>query len=165
MKKLFSLLLIALVVLSFASCKVNSKKSDESQSTTAASNSNSQENSTKTTINYSGVLDELNRKERKFVDSLGETEKGKKIVAFFGDDFETQFIVAEFEDGKISSVKDYRFFKDESKYEAYKILAEKSETGFIDHEEEKCIEIDETKKYRGKTYEEMQEVLAAYNFK
>lgn len=173
MKKLFSLLLIGVIILSFASCKVNSKKigTDEAETTTAATSGKAQQSgngssSEKTTKNYSGVLNELNNKESKFVDTLGVTEKGKKIVAFFGDDFETQFIVAEFKDGKVSSVKNYRFFKEDSKYEAYKILAKKNETGFVDHEESKCIEQNETKKYRGKTYEEMQKILAAYyNFK
>lgn len=168
MKKLFSLFLIAIMVLSFASCQINSKntKTDGNQNTSV--NADSQGNVAEkesTTVNYSKVLNELNRKESKFVDSLGVTEEGKKIVAFFGDDFEIQFIVAEFENGKVKTVKDYRFFEEDSKYEAYKLLSEKSETGFIDHEEEKCIEQNETKKYRGKTYEEMKEILSAYDYK
>lgn len=168
MKKLLALLMIPVLALSFASCTVNKKNGDGKKDTaekTTVNAASDKKDGNKTTVDYSNVLKELNRKEKKFVDSLGVTEKGKKIVAFFGDDFETQFIVAEFKDGKISLVKNYRFFKEESKYNAYKIIAESTNLGFVDHEEAKCIEQTETKKYRGKTYDDMIELLHGYDYK
>lgn len=166
MKKIAALLLVPLFVLSFASCQVN-QKGGKKENDKNESVSQSSQNATKerTTVDYSKVLKELNRKETKFVDSLGVTEKGKKIVAFFGDDFEIQFIVAEFTDGKVSKAGNYRFFKDDSRYESYKLLSEKSKVGFVAHEEEMCIEQNDTKKYRGKTYDEMVEILHGYDYK
>ncbi len=174
MKKLAALLLIPALLITMASCKVNSSKSDSkndgkndktvSQSADAKDGGTTKET---TTVDYSKVLKDLNRKELKFVEDLGKTEKGKKMVAFFGDDFETQFIVAEFKDGKVSLVKNYRFYKDENKFEAYKILAEndkKNKNGFVIHEEEMCVEQTETRKYRGKTYDEMTELLHGYDY-
>lgn len=174
MKKFIAILFVPLFVLSLASCQVNHKSGnaddkENADKTSSVQNDNggSAQGGTKpsTTVDYSKVLKKLNKKETKFVDSLGKTEKGKKIVAFFGDEFEIQFIVAEFKDGKVSKVKNYRFFEEDSKYQAYKIIAEHGETGFVDHENEKCIEQIETKKYRGKTYDEMVELLHGYDYK
>lgn len=184
MKKLTALLLIPVILITLASCgKGDSSKSDSKKdsgkgnSVSQAADEKGKDKDNKdnkesakesTTVDYSKVLKDLNRKELKFVDSLGKTEKGKKIVAFFGDDFETQFIVADFKDGKVSLAKNYRFYKDKNKFEAYKILAEndkKNKTGFVIHEKEMCVEQTETRKYRGKTYDEMVELLQGYDYK
>ncbi len=168
MKRFASLLLVLLFALNLTSCQIgrkNGKKDSAEHNVSSAVSASKEEHKLSTTVDYSYVLKELNRKERKFVDSLGVTEKGKKIVAFFGDDFETQVIVAEFKDGKVNSAKDYRFYEKESNFEAYKFIAENNKNGFTVHEEEKCIEQNEIKRYRGKTYDEMLELLHGYDFK
>lgn len=182
MKKFVAFLLSFVLLFSLASCKIadsssSGKKDGDSKEKTTVSaqkgekdnadkdSKNTQNGSTKktTTVDYSRVIKKLNRKEKAFVEKFGKSEEGKKYVAFFGDDFETQFIVAEFTKDKVSSVKNYRFFKDDSKYEAYKLLAEKLPHDFTVHEDEKCIEQKQTKQYRGKTYDEMVELLHGYD--
>lgn len=181
MKKLAAILLSIVLLLSLASCKVSvgsnekGKADSDSKNSATASAQKAEEgkdgsedagNASKkstTTVDYSKVIKKLNRKEKAFVEKFGKSEEGKKYVAFFGDEFETQFIVAEFTKDKVSSVKNYRFFKDDSKYEAYKLLAEKLPHDFTVHEDEKCIEQKQTKQYRGKTYDEMVELLHGYD--
>lgn len=177
MKKFAAFFLSVALLLSFASCKgadksdkkdsgannttVSAQKGEDSKDKTA--DKASQDGEKATTVDYSKVIKKLNRKEKALVDKLGKTEKGKKIVAFFGDEFETQFIVVDFKNGKVSSVKNYRFFKDESKYTAYSMLAEKLPHDFTDHKEEKCVEQNQTKMYINKTYDDMEKLLHGYD--
>lgn len=180
MKKIAAILLSIVLLLSLASCKITEnsasgkKDGDSKENTTVSAQKGEESNenggkgsngetNNKTTVDYSKVLKKLNRKEKALIEKFGKSEEGKKYVAFFGDDFETQFIVAEFTKGKVSSVKNYRFFKDDSKYDAYVILAEKLPHDFTVHEDEKCIEQKQTKQYRGKTYDEMVELLHGYD--
>ncbi len=179
MKKFAAFFLSVALLLSLASCKVadkadkkdsgannttvSSQKGEDGKDGTADKSSQNAETKATTTVDYSNVIKKLNRKEKALVEKMGKTEKGKKIVAFFGDEFETQFVVVDFKNGKVSSVKNYRFFKDESKYTAYSMLAEKLPNDFTDHKEEKCVEQNQTKQYINKTYDDMEKLLHGYD--
>lgn len=192
MKKYLALFLIPIIALSLASCKLNSKSgtgettsqavSEKSDASKKSDNKKSGKKDDKkadskdggtqksVTSNFSKVLGELNGKETKLVDKLGKTEKGKKIVAFFGDEIETEIIVVEFKDGKVSKADDYRFYAENGSYEsysnAYKLFEKRGNNEFKVYKDEKCIQQNVTKQYRGLTYDDVYNKLKDhYNFK
>ena len=181
MKKIVALILALIFALSLTSCTVVKKdvKDDDSKTAAADSAETNKKDSKKedkkdngsngekpsAAVDYSKELKKLDGKQKKIVDSLGESKKNEKLVAYFGDDYETQFIVADFKDGKISKVTNYRFIEIESKFNVYEALSHKQGIPYTVYKDERCVEMDETKKYSGKTYDEMLKLLDRYDFK
>lgn len=181
MKKIIALLSAVLLALSLTACSASkSEKADKKDETgesmtftIADSDKNGKEDKPSADdtgkptalVDHSKVLKELNGKEKKLVDTFGESERDKKIVAFFGNNLETQFIVAKFKDGKVSEVKNYRFFNKDNAFNAYMKMSSSKRVGVVIHEDEKCVELSETRKYQGKTYDEMVKLLGRYDFK
>ncbi len=112
MKKAVAFIFSIIFVFTLVSCKKSAPEHSETSSTsqpvsttakTSAAKDGEATTTTVTVKNYSGVINKLSPERQDFISKLGKTEKNKKIVAFFGDDFETEVKVLVFNKGKVSS--------------------------------------------------------------
>ncbi len=116
-------------------------------------------------VDYGDAIKKLNSKQEKFVDSLGVTEQDKKIVGYFDNDDETQVMVCELKDGRVLKVYNYRFYKNDKIYQGMTNLEDTKNPLYTVYKDEKCIRIEESRKYRGKSFTEMLETLNGYDIK
>ena len=182
MKKIIALLSALLLALSLTACSASKSEKADKKDETGESMTFTLEDSDKNgkddkkdsakdsgkptaLVDHSKALKELNGKKKKLVDTFGESERDKKIVAFFGSELETQFVVVEFKDGKVSDAKNYRFLNKENAFNGYKKMSSSQRMSIVIHEDEKCVELSEKRKYSGKTYDEMVALLSRYDFK
>lgn len=185
MKKSIALLFVFIFLISFFACKT--KKDDassdvsEQESTLQSSDSaeDKSENNSKTTVkvttktvvfssksvDYEKAIKKLNSKQENFVENLGVTEQDKKIVGYFDNDDETQIMVAELDKGIVRKVYNYRFYKDDKIYQGMTNLEKVKNSLYTVYKDEKCIRIEESSKYRGKSFTEMLEVMNGYDIK
>ncbi|MBQ7596906.1 MAG: hypothetical protein IJU45_09605 [Clostridia bacterium] len=184
MKKLIAVLLIFIIVFSFIACKTKKAGSsgadgDETTSQSAESATGSSQSSSVTTVkvttktvtfssksvDYESAIKKLNSKQEKFVEDLGVTEQDKKIVGYFDNDDETQVMVCELKDGLVNKVYNYRFYKNEEIYKGMTNLENVNDPVYTVYKDEKCIRIEESRKYRGQSFTEMLETLNGYDIK
>lgn len=185
MKKSLAIFFVFIFVISFCACKTkkneSSTETSEQESTLQSSESaeDKSENNSKTTVkvttktavfssksvDYEKAIKKLNSKQEKFVDNLGVTEQDKKIVGYFDNDDETQIMVAELDKGLVKKVYNYRFYKDEKIYQGMTNLEKVNNSLYTVYKDEKCIRIEESSKYRGKSFTEMLEVMNGYDIK
>ncbi len=188
MKKTVIILLTFVFLFSFFACKNKTEKTDENAAGTDAATSSQTDDgaedtagstatvttvkvTTKTvvfsskSVDYGDAIKKLNSKQEKFVDSLGVTEQDKKIVGYFDNDDETQVMVCELKDGRVLKVYNYRFYKNEKIYQGMTKLEDTKNPLYTVYKDEKCIRIEESRKYRGKSFTEMLETLNGYDIK
>lgn len=174
MKRFLALMFIPAFAIGFAACKKNAAQDGTTTTVAGQSTVSSQSSTAKpgesTTFssksaNFSSAMNELKNPQKKLVDKIGVSKDKEKIVAYFDDERETAVMVCTFASGKLTKVENYRFYKQENVFNAYKKMAEVKKDSFTIYDSEKCVMQNQTNDYKGMSYDEMIKKLNGYEIK
>lgn len=160
MKKLISVLLLLSVVLCFSSCKKEEEVKSEREIPKEAEQIAHQLEELATNKDPS-VLENLSEPQKKYFDSIGETDEGKKLVAYSDTVHYTLVYECKFKDNVVSSVTVYRIIKNDAYFNAIKSGINAKSEATVD-KKNKVIKADKTKDYKSKTYDEMVKEFSKY---
>lgn len=158
MKKFVSALLLIAVVFSFTSCKTEEDTEREIPEEAKEIASQIEELGTR---KDASVIENLTDSQTAFIDSLGQTAEGAKLIAYSDTENYTLVYSCEFKDSVAAKVMSYHIVKNDSYFNALKAGINAKSAATVD-EENKIIKADKTNDYKSKTYDEMLKELSKY---
>lgn len=163
MKKLISFLLIFCTLLALSSCKIGEDKEREREEVIEDAKEIVSQFEEKNTRKDPQVIENLSEEQEQYLDSLGETSEGTKLVVYTDTVNFTHVYSCEFKDNIVSKVTSYHIVKSDSYFNVIKAGIDSRSPATVD-EENKVIKADKTEKYKSKTYEEMKKEFYQYSF-
>lgn len=159
MKKLFLILLALSLVFCLSSCKIgeDGRREDVPEEAKEIASQFEEQNTRKD----SAVLENLSAEQKKFLDSIGETVVGTKLVAYSDATNITLVYSCEFTDNIVSKVTVYHIIKNDSYFNAVKSGMNANSGAEID-EENRVIKADKTKEFASRTYDEIKKEFSKY---
>ncbi len=163
MKKLISILLLLSVVLCFSSCKIGEDKETQREEVPEEVIEIVSEFEEKNTRKDPQVIENLSKEQEEYLDSLGETAEGTKLVVYTDTVNFTHVYSCEFKDNIVSNVTSYHIVKNDAYFNVIKAGIDSRSPATVDVEN-KVIKADKTQEYASKTYEEMEKEFYQYSF-
>ena len=156
MKRIILIVLSIITVFSLSSC--GKEKSAQERANEAVSKANEIVSTTKKDMSK---IENITDAQKKFFDSIGKSEKGKKYVAYL--DVENYLVqyYCEYSGQKINKVTCYRYIKNQDIFNGIKLASESSKTVTV-NDEAMCVIIDMTESYKDKTFDELKNELTKY---
>ena len=158
MKKLVSVLLLLSVVLCFTSCK---DEEEQGREVPEEAEYLAQQLEELAPNKDSSVIENLSDSQKKYLDSIGETVEGTKLVVYSDAVNYTLVYECEFKDNIVSKVTLYHIVKKDAYFNALKAGINAKSEASVD-EENMVIKADKTNEYKSKTYDEMLNELSKY---
>lgn len=163
MKKLVSLLLVFVALLSLSSCKIGEDKEGQREEVPEAAKEIVSQYEEMNTRKDPQVIENLSDEQKEYFDSISEIGESKKFVAYTDNVNYTLVYSCEFENNVVSKVMSYHIVKNDAYFNAISAGIDSRSPATVD-KENKVIKADKTKEYASKTYEEMEKEFSQYAF-